>query len=222
MSLDQTNNSDALARASVETQSSSNSSSSSSSSSASSSEPRALDLMILADHAKLRAAMNELDGALLGNDTDKAQRWYHKFIREAAQHSVAEELVLYPWLEQHNGREWAERSRAEHQGLKLMLHNLERTEFGDEAFRAQYADVKSALLAHIAHEESDEVPMFVRQTTDAERMTMGKKFKMMRAIVPTRPHPRVPNRSAVMETFLGVLIAPLDRLRDLARSFPDA
>jgi hypothetical protein len=147
---------------------------------------------------------------------DEAQQWYHEFIYRAATHSVAEELVLYPWLESHNALE----SGQEHQSLKHSLHELEHKEFGTQDFWTLYGTTSQSLKDHIHHEEKNELLMYIANSTPEERERMAKKFKMMKAIVPTRPHPNVPNSSVLLESFLDILVAPLDRLRDLGRSFP--
>lgn len=66
------------------------------------------------DHREI-ASFSEL--LLKTTDMDEAERYQNHFVWELARHAVAEELVVYPALEEHldGGKEMADRDRAEHQ-----------------------------------------------------------------------------------------------------------
>ncbi|KAG0081740.1 hypothetical protein BGZ93_002629, partial [Podila epicladia] len=66
------------------------------------------------DHRELEDAYaNILDST----DDDERTRWQHQFTWELARHSIGEELVVYPAMEEHlsNGKEMADKDRKEHQ-----------------------------------------------------------------------------------------------------------
>jgi hypothetical protein len=55
-------------------------------------------------------------------------------------------------------------------------------------------------------------------TSDSEGM--AKSFQRTKKFVPSRSHPMAPNRPP-FETVAGLLAAPIDRLADMFRKFPD-
>jgi hemerythrin superfamily protein len=65
------------------------------------------------DHRELEEYYNNIINA---SDDDTRARWQNQFTWELARHSVAEELVVYPAMEENvpNGKEIAEKDRREH------------------------------------------------------------------------------------------------------------
>ena len=69
---------------------------------------------IKTDHRELEGWYNKIMNPANEDEQVRAQ---NQFVWELARHSVGEELVVYPALEQHviSGKELAERDRSEHQ-----------------------------------------------------------------------------------------------------------
>lgn len=53
-----------------------------------------------------------------------------------------------------------------------------------------------------------------------ELVSAGKSFDRTKMLVPTHPHPGAPDKPP-FENVAGLLALPLDKLRDLFRSFPE-
>lgn len=53
-----------------------------------------------------------------------------------------------------------------------------------------------------------------------ELVEAGKKFERTKMFAPTRAHPSAPNKPP-FETVVGLITAPLDKLRDVFRTFPE-
>jgi len=54
-----------------------------------------------------------------------------------------------------------------------------------------------------------------------ERKKAAKHFLMKKHLVPTRPHPNVPDKPSIFENALGLLVTPIDKLRDLFNKYPE-
>ena len=77
------------------------------------------------------------------------------------------------------------------------------------------------LTKHIQKEEKEDLVFLERNLNLDERASMGKKFSMKKKIVPTRPHPEIPDHPTMLEAALGLLMTPFDKLADLFREFPE-
>jgi hemerythrin superfamily protein len=70
------------------------------------------------DHRAIEACYERI---LKSVDPDEQTRFQNQFTWELARHSIGEELVVYPALEQHlikDGHSLAEKDRAEHQSVR--------------------------------------------------------------------------------------------------------
>jgi hypothetical protein len=72
------------------------------------------------DHRELEECCENIVNA---TDAENKVCWQNQFTWELARHSVAEELVVYPAMEQHvpNGAAMADRDRKEHYGVISVL-----------------------------------------------------------------------------------------------------
>lgn len=74
---------------------------------------------IKSDHRDLEEAYNNI---LTAASDDEKRRWQNQFTWELARHSIGEELVLYPAMEEHltDGKAMADKDRAEHKTVSLV------------------------------------------------------------------------------------------------------
>ncbi len=75
------------------------------------------------------------------------------------------------------------------------------------------------LTQHVKEEEDTDLPELEKVLTADDSADMAKSFERTKMFVPSRSHPRAPNRPP-FETLAGLLAAPMDRLGDLFRKFP--
>ena len=64
------------------------------------------------------------------------------------------------------------------------------------------------------------MPALEKALTDDVTADMAKSFERTKMFTPTRSHPSAPDKPP-FETAAGLLAAPIDRLTDLFRKFPD-
>lgn len=73
---------------------------------------------------------------------------------------------------------------------------------------------------HVKHESNVDMPNFEKILSRAESQKLALQFQKTKRITPTRSHPSAPNKP-YLENMAGLLAAPIDRLGDWVRSFPD-
>src|ERR671916_440310 len=113
---------------------------------------------------------------------------------ELVRHSVAEEVLVYPPVEDKVSAEEAEHAREEHAEAEETLHRLENLDADDPAFDDELTTLMAEIRHHIADEEGQ---MFahMRQVIDADELRrLGARVEAFKKVAPTRPHPNVPNK----------------------------
>jgi len=170
------------------------------------------------DHRELE---EYYDNIINAKDTDNKERWQNQFVWELARHSIAEELVVYPAMERSlsNGTEMAEKDRCEHATVKELLYKFQGLKPDDADFEPTIKTLMSNLSQHIKEEEQDDLPALEKALTDDESESVAKSFSRTKMFVPTRSHPNAPDKPP-FETVVGLMAAPIDRLKDMFSKFP--
>jgi len=158
-------------------------------------------------------------------NTEEQSAIINELVREVAQHSIAEETVVYPALEQTNafgaGESIADHLRQEHYQVKKLLYKLDSMEVTDPGFNSTLSQVMDTLKEHAEEEESKELPELKKLLSKEERIGLSKSFLRRKAISPTRPHPGAPDKPPSLEVAAGLPVAPIDKLKDQARNFAE-
>ena len=130
-------------------------------------------------------------------------------------HSVAEEMYVYPAMEQYleDGKQDVEHDKAEHQELEELLKQLEGLDVSDPQFPQCVSRIQEVLADHVSDEESEQFPK-MRAAIPAETLVeLRGKVEMAEKIAPTRPHPQAPH-SELFHKLVGPGVGMVDRLRD--------
>jgi hypothetical protein len=77
----------------------------------------------------------------------------------------------------------------------------------------------SHLSAHIEDEEKNDLPLLEKSLPSGEGSSMAKSFARTKMFTPTRSHPMAPDKPP-FETVAGLMTAPIDKLGDIFRKFP--
>jgi hemerythrin superfamily protein len=148
------------------------------------------------DHREVEQMFSELE-TLRGASTDEAQSrrktLTDQVTIELVRHSVAEEVLVYPQVENKVSAEEAEHARKEHAEAEETLHRLEKLDADSPAFDDELATLMAEIRHHIEDEEGQ---MFthMRQAIDADDLRkLGGRVEAFKKVAPTRPHPNVPN-----------------------------
>ena len=172
------------------------------------------------DHREVEEMFKELE-SLRGSSSEEAngrrKDLTEQVTIELVRHSVAEEVLVYPKVEDKVSSDEAEHARKEHAEAEETLQRLEKLDADDPAFDDELGTLMDEIRHHIEDEEGE---MFVhmRQVIDAEELrSMGARVEAFKKVAPTRPHPNVPNE-ALPRTAAGPAASLFDRMRDLATS----
>jgi hemerythrin superfamily protein len=170
------------------------------------------------DHREVEQMFAELE-SLRGAATDEAKARRKAVTEqvtiELVRHSVAEEVLVYPKVEDKVSAEEAEHARQEHAEAEETLHRLEKLDADDPAFDDELARLMGEIRHHIAEEE-DQMFAHMRQVIDGDELRkLGARVEAFKKVAPTRPHPNVPNEP-LPRMAAGPAASLFDRMRDLA------
>ncbi|KAK1580110.1 HHE domain-containing protein [Colletotrichum navitas] len=174
--------------------------------------------VIKEDHRELGAYCKHI---LEATDMDEQARFQNLFIWELARHAISEELVVYPVLEKHlaDGKVLADRDRAEHQAVKEKLYQFQNLRPEDWDFEPALNSLMEDLRRHVRTEEEDDLVRLEEALGHTRSESLAWSFERTKMFTPTRSHPSAPNKPP-FETVVGLMEAPLDKLRDLFATFP--
>lgn len=150
-----------------------------------------------------------------GSTDEQAQRLAEQAVRSLVQHSVAEEIYLYPAAREHvpGGDEIADREVGEHEQVEQLMKRLEGLSAADADFRPTLHEVMREVRRHVDHEENDLFPKLREHCSQQQLMDLGRKVERAEKAAPTRPHPSSPSEGGALAA-----VAPgagmVDRLRD--------
>ncbi|KAJ2935380.1 hypothetical protein H1R20_g1714, partial [Candolleomyces eurysporus] len=149
---------------------------------------------------------------------DAQQRWANQLFWEIARHAVGEEIIIYPLMEKHlgsKGLELADQDREDHQFVKENLYKLEGMNAGTPAYDQLLKTVMDHLHEHNDSEEQKDLPLLFEKLGAEGAATAAASFKRTKGFAPTR----APNKPP-FETLVGLMTAPIDKLRDAFAQFP--
>ena len=136
-------------------------------------------------------------------------------IIEVVQHSVAEELFLFPAVREYvpGGAKLADHELENHAEVDAVMKVLDLLNPTDGSFKPQVSMLRSLLGAHIAYEERVLFPALLQATAPQFRDEIGEKILVSKSYGPTRPHPNAPN-TPPGNLLLAAGTGLVDRVRD--------
>ncbi|KZV61017.1 hypothetical protein PENSPDRAFT_678670 [Peniophora sp. CONT] len=171
------------------------------------------------DHQEIKDYYDKYKQA---TDADTKARWSNQLRWELARHSVGEEIVVYPLLEQYlgaTGKKLADEDRAEHLDVKKLLSHLESLAAGTDEHNTTLDSIMENLRPHMESEETHDLPQLEAALPEGKSASIAKEFQRTKMFVPTYAHPSAPN-APPLETLAGFLTLPMDKLRDAFKKFP--
>lgn len=91
----------------------------------------------------------------------------------------------------------------------------------DPKFAPLLEQLMQDLHTHIEHESTEDMPRLEAAISEAESEKIARSFARTKMFVPTKSHPEAPDGSVLLESLAGLLAAPVDRLRDAFKTFPE-
>lgn len=136
-------------------------------------------------------------------------------IAEVMRHSVAEEMFVYPVVEEHvpNGAEEVAHDKEEHDEIVQVMKRMEDVDASGPEFMDLARDLEAKLRHHAQDEESDQFPKLRAHIPGDQLVELGRKVENAKKLAPTRPHPHAPH-SELFHKSVGPGVGMVDRLRD--------
>ncbi|KAK3834133.1 MAG: hypothetical protein J3R72DRAFT_483622 [Linnemannia gamsii] len=160
------------------------------------------------DHRELEEYYHKI---LNAKDGDEKTRWANQFTWELARHK----LVMYPQMKKsiEDSDALVEKDLREHQEVKEQLFRFQSMKATDPGFEPLLGAIWKNLAQHMKEEEEIDLVKLEQELSNEESFGLANKFHL------TKNHPSAPNQPP-FETVIGLLTAPIDKLRDAFSRFP--
>jgi hemerythrin-like domain-containing protein len=162
-----------------------------------------------------REATELLDRILTTSDPETRRDMADTVITELVRHSVAEEMYVYPVIEETfpDGKKVVEHDIEEHKELEQTMKKLEAIDVSSTEFDAELRRLETLLADHVRDEETEQFPELRSRVPQEELTELAGKVEAAKKLAPTRPHPGAPN-SQLFHKLVGPGVGLVDRLRD--------
>lgn len=169
--------------------------------------------VIVEDHRKVEAVFTELEAGV-GSARERKDIVDH-VIAELVRHSVAEEQYMYPATRTRlpDGDQLADREISEHARTEELMKRLERSVPGDADFEKHLTELISEIRHHVREEETHLLPQLREACSTDELAELGSRVLRSKAVAPTRPHPKAPDRPPA-NRILDPGVGFIDKIRD--------
>jgi hypothetical protein len=149
------------------------------------------------DHREVEEMFAELE-SLRGASTDEARARRKELADdvtiELVRHSVAEEVLVYPVVDDKVSKEEADHAREEHAEAEETLQKLEKLDADDPRFDDELATLMKEIRHHIEDEE-DEMFAHMREVIDADELRkLGARVEAFKKVA-VRSHARPGERA---------------------------
>ena len=168
--------------------------------------------ILTTDHQEMLELIGQIEHT---PDAERRRDLADTVIAEVMRHAVAEEMYVYPAVEEHvpNGAEKVEQDKQEHDEIVQVMKRMEDLEASDPAFLDRTRELESHIRQHATSEESDQFPQLRAHVSAEELVELGNKVETAKKVAPTRPHPHAPHSELFHKT-VGPGVGMIDRLRD--------
>jgi hypothetical protein len=136
--------------------------------------------LILSDHETFRARFAEL--ADLRDDPRAAAALWGELAAHLETHASAEEEHFYPALLQNvkSSQDETEDAVKDHDEIRQGIRRAAAAEIGSDEWWAGIDDARAANDEHLAEEERDDLPDFLRAVSVEVRQELGERFVAFR------------------------------------------
>lgn len=168
--------------------------------------------VLTADHREMVELLDQIDHA---SDAGQRKDLADTLIAEVMRHAVAEEMYVYPAIEEHvpSGAEKVKHDKEEHHEIVLTMKQIENADPADSTFMDRVRQLGAQLRHHIKDEESAQFPQLRAHFPQEKLIDLGNQVQTAKKLAPTRPHPSAPHSELFHKT-LGAGVGLIDRLRD--------
>jgi iron-sulfur cluster repair protein YtfE (RIC family) len=168
--------------------------------------------ILTTDHREMLELLGRIEGTA---DAAARRDLADTVIAEVMRHAVAEEMYVYPAIEEHlpDGAAEVEHDKQEHDEIVQLMKKLEDVDASEPRFLEVTRELHANLSHHIADEEAEQFPQLRAHIPAEKLVAMGAKVEAAKKLAPTRPHPHAPHSELFHKT-VGPGVGMIDRLRD--------
>lgn len=176
--------------------------------------PHDLTTVLTDDHREVEEIFARLE-SLAGGTSAEAESLLRQAVISLVQHSVAEEVYLYPTVRKHlpDGGRLADHDIAEHDQVERTMRRLESLTPSDADFWSAVHELIREVRQHVREEEDDLFPRLREACPHEDLRALGNKIEQAEKVAPTRPHPHTPSEGGPLAA-LAVGTGLVDRIRD--------
>jgi hemerythrin superfamily protein len=177
---------------------------------------RSTDLIeiLSAEHREVERLFAELE-ARFGSSAPEVEDTAREVVTRLVQHTVAEEVHLYPLVREvlDDGDAIAEREIAEHDAAESTMKRLEGLPATSGDFWMTYRVLTNLVTQHVGEEEMYLFPRLTAAVSKEDREQIGDRMLSTEKTAPTRPHPASPSEGGALAA-LAPGAGLVDRVRD--------
>lgn len=164
------------------------------------------------DHREAKDLIAQIRASV---DPEQRRDLVDTLISELVRHSVAEEMYVYPAMQEHlaDGAAAVEHDTKEHKELERIMKELEGADAGEPELLVLVGRLEAVLLDHVSDEEDQQFPKLRASIPREQMVALAGKVETAKKLAPTRPHPAAPNNE-VFHKLVGPGVGLVDRLRD--------
>lgn len=168
--------------------------------------------ILTSDHQEMVELLAQIDGT---SDPHQRRDLADTVIAEVMRHAVAEEMFVYPAIEEHvpDGAEQVEHDKQEHAEIVQLMKQIEDVDPSAPAFMELIRQLETQLRHHASDEESQQFPQLRAHISGEKLVEIGQKVQNAKKLAPTRPHPSAPHSELFHKT-VGPGVGMVDRLLD--------
>lgn len=175
---------------------------------------RDLITVLTDEHREVEQVFGRLE-SLAGGTSEQAEQLARQLVICLVQHSVAEEIYLYPTVRERltGGDELADQEVSEHDEAERTMQRLESQSPSDPDFWPAVHELMREIRQHVHEEETELFPRLRNACAQHELGDLGSKAEQAEQVAPTRPHPDAPSEGSVLAA-LAPGAGLVDRARD--------
>lgn len=168
--------------------------------------------ILTSDHQEMVELLAQIDRT---SDPNQRRDLADTVIAEVMRHAVAEEMFVYPAIEEHvpDGAEQVEHDKQEHAEIVQLMKQIEDVDPSAPAFMELIRQLETQLRRHASDEESQQFPQLRAHISGEKLVEIGQKVQKAKKLAPTRPHPSAPHSELFHKT-VGPGVGMVDRLLD--------
>ena len=150
--------------------------------------------MLKADHKTVSDLFRRFERS--GDDAHEQKREIvRRIVEELSVHAAIEEQVFYPAIraEVKGVEDMTLEALEEHHIVKWTLAELDGMDPRDERFVAKVTVLIESVRHHVKEEEGDLFPKVSKKLSRSRLNELGEAMAKVKQVVPTHPHPRLPD-----------------------------